>query len=217
MDDHATDDDTRQDETGGKRPGGLRAKLAALPGLLPQGRATLGQLLAGLGDHQTALVLAVFALPAIIPTPGLPAGMIFGTALAILSLQMVAGSPEFSLPARLSRVGVPRNLVLGMASGGARTLERIDGWLKPRWQRLADVAALRPLGLVVFLMALLIALPIPFGNVLPGLSVLMIALGLAERDGMAVGAGLLLAVLSALFSIGMIAGGWYLIQGWLYG
>ncbi|MBO3759433.1 exopolysaccharide biosynthesis protein [Ciceribacter sp. L1K22] len=215
QDSNATDG--MDETTGARRPGGLRAKLAALPGLLPKGRATLGQLLTGLGDHQTALVLAVFSLPAIIPTPGIPAGMIFGTALAILSLQMVAGSPEFALPGRLSRVGVPRNLVLGMASGGARTLARIDGWLKPRWRGLADAGALRPLGLVVFLMGVLIALPIPFGNVLPGLSVLMIALGLAERDGMAVGAGLLLAVLSVLFSIAMIAGGWYLIQSWLAG
>ncbi|MCL6708296.1 exopolysaccharide biosynthesis protein [Pseudomonas sp. R2.Fl] len=195
--------------------GGLRASLAALPGLLPEGRATLGQLLAGLGDHQTALVLLVFSLPAIIPTPGVPAGMIFGAALALLSLQLVAGAPHFSLPERLSRIGVPHRLVTGMASGGEYTLARFDRWLRPRFQGLAR--AVRPLGLVVFVMAVLIALPIPFGNVLPGLSVLFIALGLAERDGGAIGLGLVFAVLSVLFSALMLIGGWWLISMWFYG
>lgn len=195
--------------------GGLRASLAALPGLLPDGRTTLGHLLSGLGDHQAALVLLVFSLPAIIPTPGLPAGLIFGTALALLSLQLVGGFPHFSLPERISRIHVSRGLITRMAVGGEHMLSRVDRWLRPRFRGLAG--AVRPLGLVVFLMAVLIALPIPFGNVLPGLSVLFIALGLAERDGAAVGLGLALAVLSVLFSALMLLGGWWLVSQWFYG
>ena len=68
---------------------------------------------------------------------------------------------------------------------------------------------------IVFIMAVLIALPIPFGNVLPGLAVLAIALGLAQRDDVAVLAGLVLAVLSVLTSVALIYGGWALISGWL--
>jgi Uncharacterized ABC-type transport system, permease components len=214
--DERVDSQSEYDENGPPdATGGLRASLAALPGLLPDGRTTLGQLLGGLGDHQAALVLLVFSLPAIIPTPGLPAGMIFGTALALLSLQLVAGSPHFSLPDRLSRIHVSRTLITRMAAGGEHMLSRYGRWLKPRVHGLTR--AVRSLGLVVFLMAVLIALPIPFGNVLPGLSVFFIALGLAERDGAAIGLGLVLAVLSVLFSALMLLGGWWLISQWFYG
>jgi hypothetical protein len=41
------------------------------------------------------------------------------------------------------------------------------------------------------LMALLIWLPIPFGNVLPAFALVMLGLGLAFRDGLAVLAGFL--------------------------
>ena len=48
--------------------------------------------------------------------------------------------------------------------------------------------------MVPIVMGVIIALPIPFGNVLPGLSVFFIALGLAQRDGVAIGIGLAFGV-----------------------
>ncbi len=44
------------------------------------------------------------------------------------------------------------------------------------------------IGIVIFLMAVIIALPIPFGNTLPGITVLIIALALAQRDDLALSA-----------------------------
>ena len=62
-------------------------------------------------------------------------------------------------------------------------------------------------------MAVLIALPIPFGNMLPGIAVFLIALGLAQRDGGAVAAGLVFAVPACAFSGSVLVGGWWLIGG----
>jgi hypothetical protein len=70
--------------------------------------------------------------------------------------------------------------------------------------------AVRPLGIVVLIMAVLVALPIPFGNLVPGLAVFLIALGLAQRDGAAVAAGLSLALLACVVSAGLLYGGWWL-------
>jgi hypothetical protein len=46
------------------------------------------------------------------------------------------------------------------------------------------------------LMGVLIALPIPFGNTIPGLSVILMSLGLAIGDGLAVLGALNLAILA---------------------
>lgn len=175
---------------------------------------TLGRLLAVLGEQATAMVLLVFSIPAIIPTPGVPAGMIFGTVLVILSGQLVVGTRRFWLPKRLARIEVPRSLLSGMVVRLGPKLQWIETWLRPRWTGLSGRAALRPLGLVVVVMGVIIALPVPFGNVLPGLSVFFIALGLAQRDGVAIGIGLMFGIAAIAFTAFILLGGWWLISGW---
>jgi hypothetical protein len=68
---------------------------------------------------------------------------------------------------------------------------------------------------VVFVVGLLIALPIPFGNIMPGLSILMIALGMAQRDAVAIGAGILVTILAILVSAATLMGGWWLVAEWM--
>jgi hypothetical protein len=114
-----------------------------------------------MGDKGIAIVLLIFALPAIVPTPGIPAGLVFGTALALVSVQIMAGAQRLTLPKRLSRIGVPRPLVEQAAARGAPLLARLEGFTKPRGTLLAQPGVKPFLGFVVFLMAVLIALPIP--------------------------------------------------------
>ncbi|MGN7294866.1 exopolysaccharide biosynthesis protein [Rhizobium sp. SAFR-030] len=197
------------------REQGLAPLLEDLANQAAGTRLSLGGLLALLGEQATALVLLVFAIPAIIPTPGIPAGMVFGTALALLSAQLVIGADRFWLPGRLSRIEVPQKLLSAMSVRLGPKLAWLETWLRPRWTGLTGRAAVRPLGLVVLLMGVLIALPIPFGNVLPGLSVFFIALGLAQRDGMAVAGGLVFGLLAVAFTGFLFLGGWWLISDWL--
>jgi hypothetical protein len=58
----------------------------------------------------------------------------------------------------------------------------------------------------VVLMALIIFLPIPFGNLFPAVSLLMLGLGLLTRDGLM----MLLSVLLGLAGLTLLvlAGGW---------
>ncbi len=191
----------------------MAAALKRLAEDLPE-KVTLAGLLEKLGDKAIAFVLLVFAIPAIIPTPGIPAGMIFGTALAILSLQIMFGSRKLMLPGFLGRLSVSRSLIEITAEKAAPRLAKLEGLLRPRGHVLAEHLGPVSIGIVIFLMAVLIALPIPFGNMLPGLAVLAIALGLAQKDDMAVLTGLGLAVLSVLTSGAIIYGGWALISGW---
>jgi hypothetical protein len=201
--------DTAQHQT-------MASLLKQLPDGLPE-KITLEGLLEKLGDQAIAFVLLVFSIPAIIPTPGIPAGMIFGTALAILSLQIIFGSRKLVLPGFLGRLSVSRSIIELTAEKAAPRLAKLEALLRPRGHVLAEHVSPAAIGVVIFLMAVLIALPIPFGNMLPGLSVLAIALGLAQRDDVAVLIGLLLAILSVAFSGAVIYGGWSLISAWFGG
>ena len=194
---------------------GLAGIISELPGRLGGSPVTLGKLLSVLGEKAIAVVLLVFSIPAIIPTPGIPAGMIFGTALALLSLQLLSGADRFTLPARLARAKLPQALFERMAQSLGPRLSRLEALMKPRWHFLCGRQAMRPLGLVVLVMSVLIALPIPFGNVLPGISIFLVALGIAQRDGLAIGGGLVFALAAIVFSGFIFWGGWYLISDWI--
>ena len=74
---------------------------------------------------------------------------------------------------------------------------RLERVLRPRAGLLvtSDLAE-RVIGLIAFPLALILFLPIPFGNILPAASIAALALGLAERDGIAVALGYLFSLAS---------------------
>jgi hypothetical protein len=137
--------------------------------------------------------------------------MVFGTVLALVSLQMIAGQRCLYVPGWLSRRRVRRGVVQGVVTRATPVLDRIERWLAPRCSTLTGPAMLRPLGVLVFLMGVLIALPIPFGNTVPGIAVLVIALGLVVRDGLAVAAGMALSLVAVAVSAGLVAAGWWMV------
>ena len=171
----------------------------------------MADVLAALEDRALGVVLAAVALPAIVPTPGVPAGMIFGAVLAMIAVQATFGATRPSLPKRLTRRRVSRRLIGALARRGPRLLRPVERLVRPRLTSFAGPAALKQLGPVLFVLGVLVALPIPFGNTLPGLATLLIGIGAASRDGLAVLAGLALAVIAAIVSIGLVLGAWWLL------
>ena len=59
-------------------------------------------------------------------------------------------------------------------------------------------------GLVRLLLAVVLVLPIPLGNMLPALAISMLALGILERDGFWILAGLAVAAVSAAVVSGVV-------------
>lgn len=59
-------------------------------------------------------------------------------------------------------------------------------------------------GLVCLMLAVVLVLPIPMGNMLPALAISLMALGLLERDGVWIGAGLIMALVSMIVVSGVV-------------
>ena len=91
---------------------------------------------------------------------------------------------------------------------GPPLLRRVERRLRPRASVLTARSGKLALALVMALMGALIALPIPFGNTLPGLSVILMGLGLAADDGLAVLGALILALLATGISIALTWAAW---------
>lgn len=174
-------------------------------------------LLRALDGRAAALVLLVFSIPALIPTPGIPAGLLFGSLLTSIGLQMLWGVTPIRLPPGLSALRIDRAYLNRTIDRTLPHLVKCERWVRPRWHGLATPMMNRGIGLVVCIMGVLIALPIPFGNTLPGLAVLVLALGLGQQDGVAVLVGLSLAIVAIVVSWGLFLGSWWIVERYIVG
>ena len=166
----------------------LSQELLQLASTATAERITLQDLLDGIKSHARPTLLILFALPNTIPSiPGTSA--ITGLPLVYLTLQMMLGWP-IQLPGFIGNRSLKRADLLAVLRRAEPWLARIERILTPRWRALSTARAERVLGGFCLALSLLIMAPVPFGNILPALTIILIALGMMERDGYFIAAGL---------------------------
>jgi len=174
-------------------------QLAAEPG---RERVSVQDLFAALGDRALAALLFVFAVPNVIPSPpGL--STILGVPLLFLSTQLLLGRKAW-LPVLVARRSMARSDFEGLLSRVLPWLERAEKLLQPRLSAIALPPMEYFVGLVCLGLAVILVLPIPFGNIPPALAIALMALGILERDGVWVLAGLLVTFLSLTVVSGVL-------------
>lgn len=160
------------------------------------GSVSLDELMSAMGRSSIAFAILILSLPALTPIPG-PFGLVFGSCLAIVSLQIIAGFRRIWLPQFLGRRQISGSTIDLMVRYTAPMVARVETLLrKNRMRHLAGPRAQAFLGVPVLLLAIAVALPIPFGNLLPVAALVMIALGLMERDGLVAILGVAMGVVA---------------------
>ncbi|WP_395687676.1 exopolysaccharide biosynthesis protein [Aestuariivirga sp.] len=160
------------------------------------GDLTIGQLVDSLGERAFGALMFIFAVPNIIPTPP-GTSAILGLPLVILTWQVLIGRQSLWLPALVRERRISRDMLQTFVNKVTPVMTRLERVLRPRLSLIVNSnAAERAIGLVAFPLALILFLPIPFGNIMPAAAIACLALGLAERDGLAVGFGYVLSLAS---------------------
>lgn len=152
-----------------------------------------------LGGRGRAGLILLFALPNVLPAPPGMSGVL-GLPLLYLSFQMMLGRVPW-LPKFIGHRSVPRDHFALLVDTAAPWLARAERLLRPRWFWLVNQRAERVIGAFCLLLAAVLALPIPLGNMLPALAISLIALGVLERDGLWVIFGTMAGLVS-LFIVG---------------
>jgi hypothetical protein len=150
------------------------------------------------------LLLLVFALPNTVPLgiPGL--STLTGVPLTLVALQMIVGMRAPYLPRWLAQRSIARESFTRLIEATAPWLRRLERFMRPRWLGLTGLAGERTLGAFCFLLALVLVLPIPFGNWLPSIAIALMALGLIEKDGALMSAGVVVGLLSLALLSGVL-------------
>ena len=150
---------------------------------------TIGTLVDAFGERAFGALMFIFAVPNIVPTPP-GTSAVLGLPLVILTFQLMIGRQALWLPEAIRRRGISGAMFESFAKRAVPVMVRFEKILRPRLSFLvASDLSERVMGLIALVLALILFLPIPGLNILPAAAIALMALGLAERDGIAALAG----------------------------
>ena len=190
--------------------GALGDQLAAIIEQLPPDRLTLGELLQVFGDEGLLLLTILLTLVFLIPVSIPGVSTVFGAAILLVGISRVFRRPLW-LPAKLRARALPAARLRPALDGGLHWVRRLEKISKPYRLRGMVEGMLAGLfnNLAFILAALLLMAPfgfVPFSNTLPGLALLLYAIGMIQRDGTAILLGHL-ANIGTLIYFGILIGG----------
>jgi len=151
-----------------------------------------------------------FCQPIVLPGLSTP----FGVVITLLGIRYAFGFHPW-LPDRLQNITIPSKLLHTILQAGSKVLRQLERFLHPRmtWVgefRLAQCAA----GLMIAIsgFCLLLPLPVPLSNLMPAISIVIIAAALSERDGLMYLVGTAVFLFNVLFFVAIAIGGTELVN-----
>jgi hypothetical protein len=173
-------------------------------------RLTVEEIVSVLRDRAFALLVVLLGLPNCLPMPP-PDPALSGLLLALVAAQLAAGWSYPWLPRALLRRSMATADVVRAVGRAMPTLLRLERWSRPRMTAFESAVAVRLIGFILLALSigLIFAAPI-VGQIPLGIAVCLVGLGLVERDGVLVMAGVTIGLLGLALSLGFI---WAIVAG----
>jgi hypothetical protein len=167
---------------------------------------TLAELLAETSEQSFGLVMALLALPFLLPMPpGI--STISGSGCILLGLQMLAGWKAPWLPKRIAQMKLPQAFMEKLLKLVQSITKLLEKFVRPRMPWLANNPSIwRINGLCICWLAILLMLPIPLTNPIPTVGILLFVFAMLEADGllMCVSYGMTFVITAAVFGVGYL-------------
>ena len=167
------------------------------------------------GPEAHGTLLLLLAMPCLLPVPGV--GAVLGLGMAALAVAMWRGHCAPFLPQRVAELELPRHWAQRVLVGLASAYVLAGRHARARLSHLAVSGRRSATALAVGMMAAIIVMPIPFGNLLPAVALVFIGLGLVFRDGVAVILGLLMSGVALVATTGVLLMAWVWGSEWILG
>jgi hypothetical protein len=168
----------------------------------PATRISFDDILDALSERSFGALMILFAALNLVPLPP-GTSTIFGIPLVLLSIQMLLGFEKPWFPVFMRRKSMQVETYRRFIARLEPMLVRFEKLARPRYWFVPQMIVERVVSIVALLMSLIVILPVPLINQLPALSIVLLAIGLGEQDGVWLGTGLLVAALAAGIAIGL--------------
>ena len=189
----------------------LEETIRELSRRLPPEGVTIAGVLALIGPDSLLLLCMFLTLIFLVPVSIPGVSTVFGATILLIGVSRLFGR-NLWLPARVRGRVVSTERVRAALERAMKWLRRLERISRPH--RLPSLTSRGPIGafnnLSLVLGAVLLMAPfglIPFSNTLPALAILLLALGLLQRDGVCILLGHLANVATIAYFTFLIAGG----------
>ena len=180
-----------------RRPGRLLSEVLQDLQAGEGARVSVGDIVGALRDRSFAPLMVIFAAPNVFLF--IPGSSVFtAVPLIFLAVQLILSRPDVWLPRFVADRAIERSAFDRIVSVSVPYVQRVERLARPRWWPSSYLLAERLIGIATLILAIFLFLPIPFANSLPALSIILLALGLSERDGYWFAAGLILTLVSTV-------------------
>lgn len=167
---------------------------------------TLRQLLAMMGENGLLLLCGLLSLPFLFPVSIPGVSTVFGAGIVLIGIAVTLNTLPW-LPKSLADRELESAKLRPVLERGVRLLRKIDKFFKPRLSALTATGLMNRLnGLAIITAGVLLMAPlgfIPFSNTLPGVAVLLLSMGVSQRDGLIVLGGYVMIGLTVLYFGGL--------------
>jgi hypothetical protein len=153
------------------------------------------ELIGTLGDRSFGWCIVLFALVNLMPIP-FGGTMITSLPLILVTVQMALGLRELRLPGALMRREIGRKGFQKAVMRLRPLMRPIERVVRPRHAALFTARNEQLLGIVLVAVAVSLFLPIPLSGYLPAAALLVVGIGLVERDGLVALAGMILGMVA---------------------
>lgn len=167
---------------------------------------TLRQLLELVGEQGLLLFCCLLTMPFLFPVsiPGVSTA--FGIVIILIGIGVTLNRVPW-LPQKLMDRTVAREHLVVVLEKGAKTFDRLEHWVKPRFNVLTTGSMVNQVnGVALTTSGILLLFPlsfIPFSNTLPALTILFFAFGTLQRDGYLILLGYVSLSITLLYFAGL--------------
>ena len=167
---------------------------------------TLQQLLTLIGEQGLLCFCTILTIPFLLPVSIPGVSTVFGLVIILIGVSVTLNRTLW-LPDRLLHHRLASNQVVPMMEKGIQFFSRLESWMQARLPVLTGSELINRInGLSLTGGGVLLLFPlsfIPFSNTLPALSILLLALGMLQRDGIFILAGYLALLVTVLYFGGL--------------
>jgi len=149
----------------------------------------IGTLVDEAAERGFGLFMILLALPTMIPILPPGSAALIGLLDIGLSVQMLVGLRRPWLPAWIRRYRLSPGAVRRLRQSGLQVLRKLENFSRPRLLPFPEPLIIRVVAFFLLLLGIILFSPFPFMNTLPGLAVLLLGIGLLNRDGVILLAG----------------------------
>ena len=171
----------------------------------PGERMSLQNIIDGLAERSFGFLLLIFGLASAVAPPGV--ATLTAIPLLFFGLQMLGGYPTPWLPVSIARRDFNRADLEKTIMRGIPIMRFVEKLCRPRFEFLIGPLGERLLGLLIFILAVVIAAPGPLTNAPLGIAISFISIAIINRDGLLV----LFGVLASMVALYLGGLGLYLV------